>query len=203
MEQEEVIVKELIMPCEISGELASKIKMDLTTSNLTQAQIGKKHNVGIISVNQLNTGKLFPLIEPITETQRERLKRQEAAKKRYPQPMPYKPGQLVTQYSTGMKLELDLNDPSEMDWFISWLHKKPDWPKVVIIPTEKQKDKDWAVELLRDRMEKIQIELAKTTLIIDALKTGDYSNLSEGMIRKLEENTKHTVAELSEAAKNI
>lgn len=190
-------------PCEMTEELASKIKTDLTTSSLTQAQIGIKHNVSIIAVNNLNTGKLFPLAEPITETQKIRQVRQEAAKVVATQRIPFKQRQLVTQYSAGMKLELDLNDPSELDWFISWLHKKPDWPKVIIIPTEQQKDKDWAVELLKDRMGKIQIELAKTTLIIDALKTGDYSNLSEGMIRKVEESTKHTVEELAEAAKNI
>lgn len=208
MSEETEIVKQLIMPCEITEDLAGKIKIDLTTSSLTQAQIGKKNNVGIIAVNSINTGRLFPNVEPITPTQMGRKAKEAARLARMPQPAQptvseRKPRALVTQQSTAKELILDLADVAELDWFVSWLHKKPEWPKVVIIPTIGQTDKTWAVEMLKDRIKRVTLDLAKCTLIINALETGDYSDLSEKMIQQIESDTNHTISELAEASKEI
>lgn len=203
MEQEAPIVN-YVMPHEVSEDLASKIKTDLTTSSLTQAQIALKHNTSIIAVNNLNTGKLFPWIEPITETQKTRTKNESDRVKIQSTPAVVKPKQLISHTLKGaLQLEIDLNDAKEMDWFIGWLHKKPGWPKIIIVPTEQEEDKNWGIAVLKDRLDKIHLEVAKTTLIIHALKTGDYSNLSEKMIVQLEQDCGHLRDDLSEAAKHL
>lgn len=170
--------------------IVEAIKIDLTTSNLTQKQISEKHGVTAMIVNKINVGNIHANIEPKTRSQKKREQFMERRNKTtanyYNHP----------HYQNTMKLEL--KDQDDFDKLLSFINNKPGWPKVICIDATDKESLEWAMEFLKSKQRKLELKLSKVRLMIDALERDDYSDLPPSCLKELEDMKNGIKAEIPE-----
>lgn len=161
----------------------SAIKLDLSTSSLTQLQIAKKHDINIIQVNQLNTGKLKPELEPKTPTQISREKeRTQEQDERQAQTSVVKLRRIDL---VAKEIPITVSDQKALDVVLKKITDNTQWPKTIILPTTNEQEAAFCLEVLEELQRHLQFELSLCRLKIHALETGDYSYLSEKLIEEM------------------
>jgi hypothetical protein len=146
------------------------IKIDLTTSHLTQKQIAEKHGVTASVVNKINLGYIHAEVEPKTAKQRSE--------------------PVVPQYYTTPYFEVSVNDQEHLDFILNEINRKPGWPKIIAIKRSSVEDEKWIAEVLKKREKVLQIKLAKVRLMINAIENNDFSDLPPSCLVELEEARK-------------
>lgn len=151
------------------------IKTDLTTSNLTQKNIAEKHGVSAMKVCLINIGNIHPEVEPKTTSQIKREKEMDLRLRGNE----HKAKQDV--------FELECKDQESLDFLLKEINDKPGWPKVVSIQVLNQEDRLWVVSVLKKREKSLTVQLARVTLMINAIETNDFSDLSPSALAEIEE----------------
>lgn len=151
------------------------IKIDLTTSGLTQKKIAEKHGITTMIVNKINMGYIHAEVEPKA------------------------PGQIRRESYAALRsgvipknnFKYECEDQESLDFLLSEINNKPGWPKVISIELlNQEQDRLWVITVLKKRERILQVQLAKVTLMINAIETNDYSDLPPSALAEIEEAKK-------------
>jgi hypothetical protein len=160
--------------------IVEAIKIDLTTSNLTQKQIAEKHGTTPMIINRINVGAVYSAIEPKTEPQKKR----ESLKERYNNSTKSKTWPPSINHEP-MKLTI-----TSQDEFVDLIThvKTKGFPNVIYIDSEDKETLEWSIEYLKARQRKLEIKLSKVRLMIDAIEREDFTDLPPSCLKELEDN---------------
>lgn len=164
-------------------------------------EIAGQYGVSVATIERIDSGQTYTDVKPFTkrnlariekiEQQRQRrLEQNQRLQSESAKDQPHKRIHIYNGY-----IDFEISDMKELEGLVKVIKDQPEFPnlKLIIVTENKPEATKWLQDFLKEQMDSItgykrslEVELAKTQLMIHALETDDFSDLPPSALAEIE-----------------